>query len=143
MRQTNDMRTYSKVRYDCESIGLAVRQYHYQPPPAIPTFGGISAGSSSTYGQPPPPREPSAKRSESCMLMVDRYGSTSNYGGYHAPPPPASSSSSWSSNNVYNRGVATLLDWKASPMWKPIKALTNMEPLPGRSRPGLEFVADL
>ena len=58
------------------------------------------------------------------------------------PPAPAPayaynagpSSSNWqrtdSASSVYARAAPTLADWKASPMWKPIKAITNMESLP-------------
>ncbi|EIW72373.1 hypothetical protein TREMEDRAFT_55906, partial [Tremella mesenterica DSM 1558] len=113
MKQNNDLSTYSRVRYECEMLGQPRPTQAYTAPQPAPRFGGVPV--------------PSHKTSNVSSPGIP---STS-----YVAPYPSSSSSSWprpesSANNLYNRGQAVLQDWKASPMWKPIKALTNMEPLP-------------
>jgi hypothetical protein len=54
-----------------------------------------------------------------------------------APAAPGPSRNGWQSQNTttaYGARAPTLMDWKPNPMWKPIRALSNMEMLPGECR---------
>jgi len=61
---------------------------------------------------------------------------SSSYRPAAAAPAAGPSRNGWSSQSTttgYAARVPVLQDWKPNPMWKPIKALTNMEMLPGES----------
>lgn len=61
-----------------------------------------------------------------------RYGSSAPY-TYNPSAAGTSQSNGWhraeTTSSAYNR-TPTLADWKASPMWKPVQAITDMEMLP-------------
>jgi len=61
---------------------------------------------------------------------------SSSYRPAPAAPAAGPSRNGWASQTTttaYGARVPALQDWKPNPMWKPIKALTNMEMLPGKS----------
>jgi E3 SUMO-protein ligase PIAS1 len=61
---------------------------------------------------------------------------SSSYRPVPAAPAAGPSRNGWASQTTttaYGARVPVLQDWKPNPMWKPIKALTNMEMLPGKS----------
>ncbi|KAK8866164.1 hypothetical protein IAR55_001315 [Kwoniella newhampshirensis] len=119
MKTNNELATYARVRQTCEMIGTPARPqtYTYQAPP--PTFGGVPvAGSSSSHHHVPRPSAPS-------HLASNGYGHS-----YAAPAAGPSRPASGYSSTSYQRPAAVMQDWKPNPLWKPIKALTNMEMLP-------------
>ncbi|KAL7419222.1 E3 SUMO-protein ligase pli1 [Cryptotrichosporon argae] len=106
LRNKDQQQTYLQTRRACESIAAAVggRTFEaraYTPPQ--PTFGGA-------------------------LSLPSRMG-TPTYGGAAAGPSRAG----WTSANTqtaYHRAAPQLQDWKPSPIWRPVRALTNMEMLP-------------
>jgi len=71
---------------------------------------------------------------------------SSSYRPVPAAPAAGPSRNGWASQTTataYGARTPVLQDWKPNPMWKPIKALTNMEALPGMlSLETGEMVAD-
>ncbi|ORY23366.1 hypothetical protein BCR39DRAFT_549475 [Naematelia encephala] len=115
MRQNGDLLSYGKARHSCETIGQPQRNYNYMP---APTFGGVPASSAG------------AARYGGMGSSAGSYGSPS----YASAGPSRTSGSGWATtpaaSSIYSGPGHVLQDWKPSPMWKPIKAMTSMEMLP-------------
>lgn len=77
-------------------------------------------------------RQPSAEHQ--CQHLVSTTQVQADIGAYPSAPAGPSTANGWSttasSSAAYARPGPILADWKASPMWKPITAITNMEMLP-------------
>jgi E3 SUMO-protein ligase PIAS1 len=120
MRSNNQVQIYQAARQECEQIGAGQFANHSQVLPP-PTFGTVTAASS-------------AARYHAALNAPTNGYPVASGSGWRGPATAHASSStraSWSSRPVLTTGEPVLADWKASPMWRPIKALTQMEALPG------------
>lgn len=132
------MASYSSIRHHCELIGAPVRNHNLMP---APTFGGSphAAGPSyhnNGYGGPQNGGE------SACSRLWGELWLTIAHSRYNLPPiarppnvpGPSRPTNGWLNNPnvIATQGSRTpvLQDWKPNPMWKPIKAITNMDSLP-------------
>ncbi|GMK54141.1 hypothetical protein CspeluHIS016_0107270 [Cutaneotrichosporon spelunceum] len=104
MKTNDQLQIYQAARAECEQIGAGQFNHNSQVLPA-PTFGTVTASGSA------------ARQHNSSNAPVNGYGGS----GFRGMTQAHASTSA----REY-----TLVDWKRSPMWKPIKALTGMETLP-------------
>ncbi|KAL1408855.1 E3 SUMO-protein ligase pli1 [Vanrija albida] len=122
IRRQNNERVYVSIRRECEAIAGSARPSPTMPPP---TFGGVIAPPWRSYATP----------------AAQRYGTTAPIHNAAGVAPPGGAVPGWqqastSASGLYSRAQTssrappTLVDWKASPMWRPIKALTYAESLP-------------
>ncbi|CAK9784636.1 hypothetical protein CC85DRAFT_325947 [Cutaneotrichosporon oleaginosum] len=107
MKNNDQVAIYQAARAECEQIGAGhySAHSHVLPPP---TFGTVTAANS-------------AARYHNAMSAPTNGYPAPNGSGWRGPAVAQASSSG---------REPTLIDWKPSPMWKPLKALTNMEALP-------------
>ncbi|BEI93876.1 uncharacterized protein CcaverHIS019_0603350 [Cutaneotrichosporon cavernicola] len=107
MKSNNQLPIYQATRAECEQIGAGQFSHNSQVLPP-PTFGTVPASNSA------------ARLHNALNAPVNGYGGPSG-SGWRGPAQAHASTSA----REY-----LLVDWKRSPMWKPLKALTGMETLP-------------
>ncbi|ODN78029.1 hypothetical protein L202_05113 [Cryptococcus amylolentus CBS 6039] len=147
IKSRNDFQTYAEVRVRCEayafgwsteSLNVALAQ-----PSAVPPASGAPAPAAG-------PSTAAAGSTGSAGFGVQRWqpqtatGGGSNGAAYPAssvPAPPERVPPTTAIMNAYREAARPaainhvprgpiLLEWKTSPMWKPVQAITNMEQLP-------------
>jgi E3 SUMO-protein ligase PIAS1 len=136
LKDTKDLNTYAKLRYQCEQLGAPVKNFNIMP---APTFGGSAQAAGPSRGH----NAYAGPYGGESHVFVGAIALADVTSGARQPPPnsyqplnasgPSRQNGGWTPTNVATHHVTRppiLQDWKPNPMWKPIKALTNMESLP-------------